>query len=241
MNVLGINAFHGDSSAAVLRGGAFVCGVEEERLNRIKHWAGFPQSAIREVLRDSGSALDDIKHVAISRDPSAHFLKKALFALRKRQGLDKITARLQNIKKVHDLSERLREIDGGFKGEIHHVEHHRAHIASAFFCSPYDEGACLSIDGFGDFCSSMSAVGRGKKLEILDTITYPHSLGIFYTAVTQFLGFPKYGDEFKVMGLASYGTPRFLPEMRKIVILKDEGQFETDLDYFVHATEGVTM
>ena len=87
----------------------------------------------------------------------------------------------------------------------------------------------------------MAAVGRGNRLEILDTVTYPHSLGIFYTAVTQFLGFPKYGDEFKVMGLASYGTPRFLPQMRKIVLLKDKGQFETDLDYFVHAAEGVTM
>ena len=241
MDLLGINAFHGDSSAALLNDGAFVCGVEEERLNRIKHWAGFPEMAIREVLRDSGTTLADVIHVGISRDPSAHFLQKALFAVRNLQGLDSIKARLTNIKKVHDLGDRLRNIDPGFQGKIHHVEHHRAHIASAFFCSPYDEAACLSIDGFGDFCSSMSAIGRGKKIEILDTVNYPHSLGIFYTAVTQFLGFPKYGDEFKVMGLASYGTPRFLSEMRKIVLLKDEGQFETDLDYFVHATEGVTM
>jgi len=241
MNILGINAFHGDSSAAAVRDGAFVCGVEEERLNRIKHWAGFPEKAIREVLRDSSTSLGDIEHVAISRDPSAHFLQKALFALKNRQGLDKIKARLSNIKKIHDLGDRLRAVDPGFRGQIHNVEHHRAHIASAYFCAPFDEAACLSIDGFGDFCSSMSAVGRGNKLEILDTVTYPHSLGIFYTAVTQYLGFPKYGDEFKVMGLASYGQPRFLPQMRKIVLLKNDGQFETDLDYFVHAAEGVTM
>jgi carbamoyltransferase len=241
MKILGINAFHGDSSAAVLRDGAFVCGVEEERLNRIKHWAGFPESAIREVLSDSATSLADIAHVAISRDPSAHFLQKALFALRNRQGLDKIKARLSNIKKIADLGDRLRSIDGRYQGKIHNVEHHRAHIASAFFCAPFEEAACLSIDGFGDFCSSMSAIGRGNKIDILDTVTYPHSLGIFYTAVTQYLGFPKYGDEYKVMGLASYGQSRFLPQMRKIVLLKPEGQFETDLDYFVHAAEGVTM
>jgi carbamoyltransferase len=241
MNILGINAFHGDSSAAALRDGTFVCGIEEERLNRIKHWAGFPEQAIREVLRDSSTSLADVDHVAISRDPSAHFLQKALFALRNRQGLDKIKSRLSNIKKIHDLGDRLRVVDPSFHGQVHNVEHHRAHIASAFFCSPFDEAACLSIDGFGDFCSSMSAVGRGNKLEILDTVTYPHSLGIFYTAVTQYLGFPKYGDEYKVMGLASYGQPRFLPQMRKIVLLKSDGQFETNLDYFVHAAEGVTM
>lgn len=241
MNILGINAFHGDSSAAALRDGAFVCGIEEERLNRIKHWAGFPEKAIREVLRDSSTSLADIEHVAISRDPSAHFLQKALFALRNRQGLDKIKSRLSNIKKIHDLGDRLRAVDPSFRGQVHNVEHHRAHIASAYFCSPFDEAACLSIDGFGDFCSSMSALGRGNKLEILDAITYPHSLGIFYTAVTQYLGFPKYGDEYKVMGLASYGQPRFLPQMRKIVLLKSDGQFETNLDYFVHAAEGVTM
>jgi carbamoyltransferase len=241
MRIVGINAFHGDSSAAVLSDGHFVCGVEEERLNRIKHWAGFPELAIREVIADVGMPLSEIPHVAISRNPSAHFVQKILFALRKMQSLDTVKSRLANIRKVADLGDRLRAIDSDFHGEIHHVEHHRAHIASAFFCSPFHEAACLSMDGFGDFCSSMAAVGRGNKLDILDVVTYPHSLGIFYTAVTQFLGFPKYGDEYKVMGLASYGEPRFLPQMRKIVILKDDGQFETDLDYFVHAAEGVTM
>lgn len=218
-----------------------MCGVEEERLNRIKHWAGFPERAIGAVLGGSNLSLADIADVAISRDPSAHFLQKALFALRNRQGLDKIRSRLANIKKIADLDDRLKGIDAGFRGQIHNVEHHRAHIASAFFAAPFDEAACLSIDGFGDFCSSMAAIGRGNRLEILDAVTYPHSLGIFYTAVTQYLGFPKYGDEYKVMGLASYGQPRFLPQMRKIVLLKDDGQFETSLDFFVHAAEGVTM
>lgn len=241
MDILGINGFHGDSSAVLLRDGYFRCGIEEERLNRIKHWAGFPEQAIRAVIADPQASLADIEHVAISRNPSAHFIQKVTFALRKRQGLDTIKSRLANIRKVADLGDRLRAMDGGFHGDIHHVEHHRAHIASAFFCAPYDEAACLSVDGFGDFCSSMAAIGRGNHIDVLDHVLYPHSLGIFYTAVTQFLGFPKYGDEYKVMGLASYGEPRFLPQMRKVVLLKDDGQFETDLDYFLHAAEGVTM
>ena len=299
--ILGLNAFHGDSAAVTLIDGHFSCGVEEERLNRIKHWAGFPKLAIDAVLRDGGMTLADVQHVAISRDPSAHLLSKVLFTFKKRPGLDAISARLKNHGKVGNLESLLAALPGGdkFRGKIHNVEHHRAHLASTFFSSPFDQAACLTIDGFGDFLSSMSAVGRGNKLEILDQVMYPHSLGIFYSAVTQFLGFPKYGDEYKVMGLSSYGTPEaisnfefrnsnlkasdpqspdavdskseirnskfeigspsplplnskfeilnsksplpFLNEMRKLVLLRPEGQFELELDYFVHTSEGVTM
>jgi carbamoyltransferase len=241
--ILGINAFHGDSSAAALEDGALRCGIEEERLNRVKHWAGFPGEAIRAVLDDSKIQVRDLAHVAVSRDPSANLLKKVLFAFRRRPGKEAIASRLANHRSIRDLGARLGEIsgNGGFPGAVHHVEHHRAHLASAFFCAPFEEAACLTVDGFGDFLSSMSAVGRGSSMEVLDHVVFPHSLGVFYTAVTQLLGFPRYGDEYKVMGLASYGTPEFLPAMRKIVRLGDEGQFEIDLDYFVHASEGVTM
>jgi carbamoyltransferase len=259
--LLGLNAFHGDSAAATLVDGRFACGIEEERLNRIKHWAGFPSLAIEAVLGDSGARLADVAHVAVSRDPSAHMLSKVLFTFKKRPGLDAITARLKNHGKFGNLETLLKGVPGGerFKGEIHNVEHHRAHLASTFFPSPFEEAACLTIDGFGDFLSSMSAVGRGNKLEILDHVMYPHSLGIFYSAVTQFLGFPKYGDEYKVMGLSSYGTPEaatlrgtpgsagvppaseYLNKMREMVRLTDNGQFTLDLDYFVHTSEGVTM
>jgi carbamoyltransferase len=220
-----------------------VAGIEEERLNRVKHWAGFPRLAIGAVLADSGVTLADVDHLAISRDPSAHLLDKVLFTFRKRPGLDAIAARLKNYGKVSNLGTLIKSLPGGdgFKGKIHNVEHHRAHLASTFFCSPFDQAACLTIDGFGDFLSSIGAVGRGNRLEILDNVMYPHSLGIFYSAVTQFLGFPKYGDEYKVMGLASYGRPAMLDAMRKMVLLKDDGQFELDLDYFIHTSEGVTM
>ena len=240
--ILGLNAFHGDSAAVVLSDGGFRSGIEEERLNRVKHWAGFPAAAVHSVLADAGATLRDIGHVAISRDPKAHLLDKALFAFRRRPSFQALRARLQNHGRVGDLGSRLGTLDGGpFRGRIHNVEHHRAHLASAFFCSPFEEAACLTVDGFGDFLSSMSALGRGTRLEVLDEVMFPHSLGILYTAVTQFLGFPKYGDEYKVMGLAAYGEPRLLPAMREIVGLLDDGQFETNVDFFRHATDGVTM
>ena len=240
--ILGINAFHGDSAAALLRDGSFVAGVEEERLNRVKHWAGFPVGAVRQVVQCGDVAGADIDHIAISRDPSAHLLDKALFAFRRRPSLGAVRSRLSNLRKIEGVDALLsRTLGADVRGRVHHVEHHRAHLASAFFCSPFERAACLSVDGFGDFLSSMSATGCGSSLEPLDEVMFPHSLGILYTAVTQFLGFPKYGDEYKVMGLASYGTPEFLSQLRHIVRLTDDGRFETDLDFFRHGSEGVTM
>ncbi len=129
----------------------------------------------------------------------------------------------------------------GLRAEVHNVEHHLAHVASAFFVSPFDEAAVLTLDGFGDFASTMLCHGRGNRLEVLERVLFPHSLGIFYTAVTQWLGFPKYGDEGKVMGLAPYGDPeRYLATMRELVKLDGDG-FELELDFFVHHKEGVDM
>lgn len=242
MDILGINAFHGDSSAVLLRDGRFQFGIEEERLRRIKHWAGFPAQAICAALRATGSALTDVGHVAISRDPAAHLLDRVLHTMRRRPGLKVLRSRLQNHQRVRNLSELLGAAAGTqFRGQIHNVEHHHAHMASAFYCSPFDEAACLTVDGFGDFLSSMSAVGRGTRMTVQDHVMFPHSLGILYTALTQFLGFPKYGDEYKVMGLAAFGEPRYLPEMRRLIRLLDDGCFELDVDFFQHASEGVTM
>ena len=244
MDILGINAFHGDSAASLLAAGDLRWGVEEERLNRTKHWAGFPLRAIATVIDGTGGPMSAIPHVAISRDPGANLLDKVMFAFRKRPGLDAIRDRLRNHKRIAGVDQLLAPLtaDGKpYRGKIHNVEHHRAHLASTFFVSPFEEAACLTVDGFGDFVSSMTAIGRGNRLEVLDEVMFPHSLGIFYTALTQFLGFPKYGDEYKVMGLASYGAPSFLPQMREIVHLTDNGKFELELDYFVHTSEGVTM
>jgi carbamoyltransferase len=239
--VLGLNAFHADSSAALLREGELMGAVEEERLNRIKHWSGFPERAIAAVLEMGGATLDGVEHVAISRDPRARILRKLAFLMSGRPRLGAVLSRVRNMRRVTDVGTRLAALSGGSAhGRVHAVEHHRAHLASAFFCSPFEEAACLTVDGFGDFVSSVSAHGRGRQLEVLDEVAFPHSLGILYTAVTQFLGFPRYGDEYKVMGLSSFGTPSLLPRLREVVRLVD-GRYETDPRYFRHATEGVTM
>jgi carbamoyltransferase len=139
------------------------------------------------------------------------------------------------------LAEALGLRASDLKAEFHNVEHHVAHMASAFFVSPYPEAAVLSVDGMGDFCSTMWGVGRGNCLEAQGSVNFPHSLGIFYTAVSQWLGFTKYGDEGKVMGLAPYGEPTYLEQMRRIVRPQREGTFELDLDWFVHHAGGATM
>ncbi len=243
MRVLGINAFHADASAVALLGGAMLSGVEEERFRRVKHWAGFPERSIRHCLGELGletpAGLDTI---AVSRQPGAYLGRKALLALRHPRSLWRALGRVRNLRQLGALGERLRS---SFKLQaapaVVPVEHHLAHAASAFFCSPFDEAMCLTVDGFGDFVSTMLAVGRGSRIEVLERVHFPHSLGLFYTAVTQHLGFSGFGDEYKVMGLAAYGEPRFAAELRRIVPALDDGAFALDLRYFRHVSEGVDM
>ncbi len=253
MYILGINAYHGDASAAIVQDGKLIAAVEEERFNRVKHCAGFPEQSIRYCLAAAGIAPEDLDHVGISRDPSAHLHKKVLFAAsRAAKGasagaglINQIKDRLGNAAKVRDLkSELARVLDvpkTRIRAQFHNVEHHRAHLASCFYVSPFERAALLSIDGFGDFISTMWAMGQGNEIEILGQVEYPHSIGIVYTATTQFLGFPHYGDEGKVMGLAPYGQPRFIEQFREIVRTEENGQFRLNLDYFRHHAEGVEM
>jgi carbamoyltransferase len=205
MYILGINAYHAVGSAVLLRDGELVVAIEEERFRRIKHWAGFPTQTVRKCLEIGGIDGSQIEHVAISRDPKANFFRKASFALRNRMHVSNIVNRTKNLRKVFDVSDPLAEalsIPSGSLPRIHFVEHHPSHLASAFFVSPFEDAAICAIDGFGDFLSTSMAIGKGNKLDVLARVSYPHSLGVFYTAVTQYLGFPNYGDEFKVMGLA---------------------------------------
>ena len=246
MNILGINAFHGDASAALVKNGRLVVAIEEERLNRRKHYAGFPSLAVRAVIESGGITLGDIDHVAISRDPKANLYKKILFSLQKRPSFTKLVkSRLANVAKIRGIDDSLAAaLDAprsDLKAKLHNVEHHKSHISSAFFVSGFDEAACLSIDGFGDFVSTMRAVGRDRDIEILDRIEFPHSAGLFYTAVTQYLGFLKYGEEWKMMGLAPYGKPRFVEPLQRLIRPMPDGKFELDLQYFRHHNEGVEM
>jgi len=245
MYILGINAYHGDSSACLLKDGVVVCATEEERFRRIKHWAGFPSEAIQFCLEDEGISIEQIDHITISRNPKANFYKKIIYSLRNSISFSTIWDRLMNSKKVSSVKGELATIFGvsesAIKAKLHNIEHHRSHIASSFFASRFKKSAILSIDGFGDFTSTMSAVGNGNKFKVLNEVNYPHSLGVFYTAVTQFLGFPNYGDEYKVMGLAPYGEAKYLKELEKILSLTDEGFFKLNAKYFKHFKQGVAM
>ncbi|HEX6650996.1 MAG TPA: carbamoyltransferase N-terminal domain-containing protein, partial [Pyrinomonadaceae bacterium] len=246
MYILGINAYHGDAAAAIIEDGRLLAAVEEERFNRFKHSAGFPAHAIKYCLDAAGIGLEDLDHVGISRDPSAHLHKKILFAATRVVSQAKqIKDRLGNAAKVRDLKDDVARVFGVSKKQLrarfHNVEHHRAHLASCFFVSPFERAALLSIDGFGDFISTMWAHGEGNSIQVLGQVEYPHSTGIVYTATTQFLGFSHYGDEGKVMGLAPYGKPRFMDEFRDIIRTEENGQFRLNLNYFRHHTEGVEM
>ena len=245
MLILGLNAYHGDVAAALLDDGRLVAAVEEERFRRVKHWAGFPDRAIASCLAAAGARPEDIDVFAVSRDPRAHLWRKALFALRNRPNAQLVRDRVRNAATVQSIHERLASTLGlsaaHVKRRLHHVEHHPAHLASSFFASPFDEAAVCAIDGFGDFVSTSFGAGRGTKLDVQGRVFFPHSLGLLYLAVTQFLGFPKYGDEFKVMGLAPYGEPRYVRELRQIVQVDDSGQVRLDLSYFSHWSDGVAM
>jgi carbamoyltransferase len=245
MYILGINAYHGDAAAAIIKDGRLIAAVEEERFNRIKHCAGFPEQSIRYCLEAAGVRLEEVDHIGISRDPSAHLHKKILYAASRLGVFRQAKDRLANTAKVRDLRDDLARVYGvskrSLRAQFHNVEHHLAHLASCFFVSPFERAALLSIDGFGDFISTMWAVGEGNAIEVLGQVEYPHSTGIVYTATTQFLGFPHYGDEGKVMGLAPYGEPRFIKQFREIIRTEERGQFRLHLDYFRHHAEGVEM
>jgi len=244
--VLGINAYHGDASAVLLADGRVVAAVEEERLNRVKHSAGFPSNAIRFCLARAGIKIADVGHVGISRVPSAHLINKLTFVLYNRlmftrQGLDRLRSveKIRNVKTV--LADAMGESESGLRMEFHNVEHHVAHMASAFLVSPFEEAALFSADGFGDFCSTMLGRGSGNSIEKIDSVMFPHSLGLFYTGMTQYLGFRNYGDEGKIMGLAPYGEACYFEDMIDIVRPEGDGSFLLNLDYFTHHTLGIEM
>ncbi|NDJ63217.1 MAG: carbamoyltransferase [Chloroflexi bacterium] len=245
MYILGINAYHGGASACLIADGQLIAAAEEERFNRVKYWAGFPVQAIRYVLSEAGITPYDVDHVGVSRDPQANFMAGVRFALMQRPGLGLIRDRLSNTRQVGSLKQdftRHLELNGlDVRAQFHNVEHHLAHMASAFFVSPFAEAAVLSVDGSGDFVTTMWGTGQANHLHIDERIYFPHSLGIYYAALSQWLGFINYGDEGKVMGLAPYGTPKYLDEMRRIVRVQRDGTFDLDLDYFVHHREGAAM
>src|SRR4051794_3614466 len=236
--ILGLNAYHGDAAAALVVDGELVAAAEEERFTRVNHAAGFPSRAAAWCLEDAGLAAADLDHVAVSRDPRANSGQKLLRTVRHGASARYLKDRIQNAAKLRDVGSQL---GPDLRAQVHNVEHHHTHVASAFFVSPFEEAAILSVDGFGDFASAMTAVGRGSHYDVLDRVLFPHSLGIFYTAFSQWLGFPDYGDEGKAMGLAPYGDASVHAKAMQDVVRTTDDLFELNLDYFTHDKEGVDM
>lgn len=244
MYILGLNVYHGDSSACIFKDDHLLCAFEEERFTRKKHWAGFPILAIKECLKEAGINIEEVDYITTSRNPKEHFSKKIIHTLRYQVNINSILQRYKNSSRISSLDDDFsKHFDlpaSFFKRKIRNIEHHRSHLSSAFFASGFNESAILSIDAFGDFCSTMLAKGKGKNIEVLESVLFPHSIGIFYTAFTQYLGFLYYGDEYKVMGLAPYGKPVYLKEMENILRIEENRLFKLNLEYFVHHKKGIT-
>ena len=232
--IIGINAYHSDSSACILINGKLIAAVEEERINRKKHFSGYPIESIKECLRIANIQDIEITDIAFNTKPSSNLISKVSFFLKnisfKKNYLTKRIKKKINIKKI-----LFEEFNLTKNIKFHYIEHHLAHIASAFYPSEFISANGLSIDGSGDFVTLAISECKNNKIKIKNRTYFPNSLGIFYHAMTQFLGFNNYGDEYKVMGLAAYGKPNYFDKIRDN-LFKDNKNFlfELNLTYFNH-------
>jgi len=249
MRILGISAFYHDSAAALIEDGEPVAAAQEERFSRKKHDAGFPRNAIAYCLREGGITLDDVDHVVFYDKPFLKFerLLETYLAFAPR-GFRSFRMAIplwirEKLFQKSLLRKELREFGSKFDSQkcLLFAEHHQSHSASAFFPSPFDEAAILTIDGVGEWATTSVAVGRGSELEMLKEIHFPHSLGLLYSAFTYYTGFKVNSGEYKLMGLAPYGEPRFSQRiLDHLIDLKSDGSFRLDLSYFDYCT-GLTM
>jgi len=239
--ILGLNAYHADSSACIVVDGKLIACVEEERFRRIKHWAGFPSESIRYCMSAAGISLDQVSQVAVNSDSGSNLSQKFGYTLSHRPTLSLLLGKLKTRLRRSRIKDQLAKSfpTETFTGKTVQVEHHLAHLASAYYAGPFDEAVAVSIDGFGDFASGAWGHASDGKIDLISQVWFPHSMGVFYQAITQYLGFPDYGDEYKVMGLASYGQPTYDNEMRNIVRLVDGGKYELNLKFFRHGREEI--
>src|SRR5438874_7451627 len=235
MLILGLNMFHADASAAIIQDGELVFAIAEERLNRIKHYAGFPSLASNACLDAAVAKMPDVDHVAVGQDSDANLSRKVQYALAN-------PAKILNFIRLRQHKEAMRDVrsliatsldvdPAQLRFQEHHLEHHIAHIASAFYCSPWEQAAGFSYDGSGDFVSTMMARCEGSEISVLDRVFLPHSLGSFYTMICEFIGYNKYGDEGKVMGLAPYGKDTYVEQVRELLMTSASG-FGLALGFF---------
>jgi carbamoyltransferase len=236
MKILGLNLLHADSSACLVVDGKIICGLDEERVNRIKHSGAFPINAIRFCIEHSGLKISELDFIVTNSNPNSNIYSKIKFFLKNFIKIDK--SAIFNINKKlfnNDLNNFIRESE--FKGSLVNIDHHLSHVASAFFCSTFDTSANVSIDGSGDFASTTIGYAINDKIKITDTVLFPHSLGIFYQVITNFLGFKNHGDEYKVMGMAAYGKPSLINLLSNIIFHDTKNIFRLNLKYFKHHTK----
>jgi carbamoyltransferase len=235
MLILGLNMFHADASAAIVVDGEVKFAIAEERLNRHKHFGGFPSLAIKACLDAAGAKIGDVEHVAVGQDTNANLTQKVQYALAnpaKILNFIRMRQRKEAMRDVRTLIAKALDADPSqLRFQEHHLEHHIAHIASAYYCSPWEKAAGISYDGSGDFVSTMMARCEGNDIAVLDRVYLPHSLGSVYTMICEFIGYSQYGDEGKVMGLAPYGKDTYCKQIEKIVAPRGSG-FQLDLSYF---------
>lgn len=238
--ILGLNIYHADASACIIKNGRLLFAIEEERINRIKHWAGLPTKAINECLKNTSITINEITDIAINTSPLSNIFPKSLYFLRNYLTGKKKIEIYKRIKKklnlVNDLNTKFYPIKLSNKIKVHYVDHHKSHIASAFYPSGFSNAVGLSLDGFGDFCSLAISKCNKSGIKIIDRVYFPDSLGIFYEAFTQFLGFKNYGDEYKIMGLSSYGSPIYYDLIKKN-LFKDNKSFQLNLKFFNHTNK----
>lgn len=233
---LGLNCYHADSSAAIFIDNKLCFAIEEERINRLKHWSGLPVESIKECLIYSKKNLHDITDITLNTNPKSNFTKKSIFFLKNFIFGQKKFEIITRLKKKVNLKKDLEyKLNGKFNAsvKIHYIDHHLSHLSSAFYPSGYEKAVGLSIDGFGDFCSIAIAKCNNKNIEIIKRTFFPHSLGLIYEAFTQLIGFKKYGEEYKMMGLSCYGQPVYY-ELIKKKIFKNYKNHELNLQYFNH-------
>lgn len=237
---LGINFLHSDSSACLFKNNKLIAASEEERFTRFKHTGIFPKNSIIFCLNFANIKLSDVEYVTINSNPFSSLLKKFFFLVKNPASFKIAVNSLKNSKKKISLVNRINEIDkiNKFKGKIKYIDHHESHIASSLYFSDFKESINVSVDGFGDFVSCAWGIYKNNKLKITNKINFPHSLGIFYQSITQFLGFNNYGDEYKVMGLSPYGKPKYKDEISKL-IYKTQNGFKLNLEYFLHHKQNV--
>ena len=239
--ILGLNIYHGDSSACLMKNGEIIFAIEEERINRVKHWAGFPVKSIQACLDYSKISLEDINYIALNSNPFSNLLDKIKFGLTNVNSYKLIFNKLVLKKKKLSISKILKK---NFKTkslpEIKYYDHHLCHIASSHYPSKFKNPLLISADGFGDFASTVAAIDANNKIFVQNKILFPNSLGIFYQSFTQLLGFKNYGDEYKMMGLSAYGKNRFSEKLDKVISYR-KGEFKLNLNFFQHHSKEINM